>query len=107
MLFQSMQRGSTDIAEVASDYDFSVAAHFDTAGYPILHFVERNYAGDPSNWWIPNAACTQAMLRSSGFRIAAHPEDEVYLRSEEHTSELQQLMRISYAVFCLKKKTKE
>src|SRR3546814_227475 len=63
MLFQSMQRGSTDIAEVAGDYDFSVAAHFDAAGYPILHFVERNYTGDPSNWWIPNAACTQAMLR--------------------------------------------
>src|SRR3546814_4606357 len=30
-----------------------------------------------------------------------------YLRSEEHTSELQSLMRISYAVFCLKKKTKK
>src|SRR3546814_19014238 len=29
-----------------------------------------------------------------------------YLRSEEHTSELQSLMRISYAVFCLKKKKK-
>src|SRR3546814_2649556 len=29
------------------------------------------------------------------------------LRSEEHTSELQSLMRISYAVFCLKKKNKE
>src|SRR3546814_5803510 len=28
-----------------------------------------------------------------------------HLRSEEHTSELQSLMRISYAVFCLKKKT--
>src|SRR3546814_5958508 len=28
-----------------------------------------------------------------------------YMRSEEHTSELQSLMRISYAVFCLKKKT--
>src|SRR3546814_4100631 len=28
----------------------------------------------------------------------------IYLRSEEHTSELQSLMRISYAVFCLKKK---
>src|SRR3546814_9227544 len=33
--------------------------------------------------------------------IAAHP-----VRSEEHTSELQSLMRNSYAVFCLKKKTK-
>src|SRR3546814_4913060 len=30
---------------------------------------------------------------------------EVQVRSEEHTSELQSLMRISYAVFCLKKKT--
>src|SRR3546814_8153876 len=30
----------------------------------------------------------------------------LYLRSEEHTSELQSLMRISYAVFCLKKKKK-
>src|SRR3546814_4912184 len=33
------------------------------------------------------------------------PKDPV-TRSEEHTSELQSLMRISYAVFCLKKKTK-
>src|SRR3546814_5258578 len=33
---------------------------------------------------------------------AGHPP----ARSEEHTSELQSLMRISYAVFCLKKKTK-
>src|SRR3546814_7647786 len=30
-----------------------------------------------------------------------------FVRSEEHTSELQSLMRISYAVFCLKKKKKE
>src|SRR3546814_2286478 len=32
------------------------------------------------------------------------PHREASLRSEEHTSELQSLMRISYAVFCLKKK---
>src|SRR3546814_8156843 len=37
-----------------------------------------------------------------GHAIAEHIE-----RSEEHTSELQSLMRISYAVFCLKKKTKK
>src|SRR3546814_3639265 len=34
------------------------------------------------------------------------PESDNRSRSEEHTSELQSLMRISYAVFCLKKKTK-
>src|SRR3546814_10792771 len=37
-------------------------------------------------------------------RLAEAPHGHVH-RSEEHTSELQSLMRISYAVFCLKKKT--
>src|SRR3546814_6515138 len=37
--------------------------------------------------------------------LAAEP-DFAFARSEEHTSELQSLMRISYAVFCLKKKNK-
>src|SRR3546814_9447653 len=38
--------------------------------------------------------------------IAGHRKDAEQIRSEEHTSELQSLMRISYAVFCLKKKKK-
>src|SRR3546814_5659879 len=38
---------------------------------------------------------------------AGRPPPEDAARSEEHTSELQSLMRISYAVFCLKKKTTE
>src|SRR3546814_3083632 len=39
----------------------------------------------------------------------AHPAAQIleFGRSEEHTSELQSLMRISYAVFCLKKKKKK
>src|SRR3546814_3004262 len=35
-----------------------------------------------------------------------HAINDLFQRSEEHTSELQSLMRISYAVFCLKKKKK-
>src|SRR3546814_7507684 len=37
-------------------------------------------------------------------RLIRHPAGATNYRSEEHTSELQSLMRISYAVFCLKKK---
>src|SRR3546814_1847941 len=44
------------------------------------------------------------VLGQRGIRRAAGRRDIV--RSEEHTSELQSLMRISYAVFCLKKKKK-
>src|SRR3546814_9704550 len=39
--------------------------------------------------------------------LEAHAAETLGLRSEEHTSELQSLMRISYAVFCLKKKNKQ
>src|SRR3546814_3469206 len=38
--------------------------------------------------------------------VDANRDRPIVIRSEEHTSELQSLMRISYAVFCLKKKKK-
>jgi tRNA (mo5U34)-methyltransferase len=79
LVFQSMQRGSPGIAPVAEDYAFQDTAPFDDPGWPRLHFVERRYAGDPTNWWVPNRACAEAMLRAAGFAIAAHPEEEVYL----------------------------
>jgi tRNA (mo5U34)-methyltransferase len=79
LVFQSMQRGSADIAPVQGNYDFWQVEHFDQSGYPKLHFVEERYADDPTNWWIANRAATEAMLRSAGFDIDDHPEDEVYI----------------------------
>jgi tRNA (mo5U34)-methyltransferase len=79
LAFQSMLRGDEAVAPVAANYSFSEADHFDRPGYPKLHFVEREYADDWTNWWVPNRACVEAMLRSSGFEIVAHPEAEVYL----------------------------
>src|SRR3546814_8749379 len=52
---------------------------------------------------------TPSLPRGTDLRnlpVARAPEQEEQKRSEEHTSELQSLMRISYAVFCLKKKHK-
>jgi tRNA (mo5U34)-methyltransferase len=79
LLFQSMQRGSTEIEEPHADHHFWETELFDRPGWPKLFFVEHRYADDPTNWWIPNAACAEAMLRSAGFEIVAHPEQEVYL----------------------------
>ena len=79
MVFQSMQRGSEEVATLRPDYPFSETAVFDEPGYPKLHFIEREYAHDPTNWWTPNQACAAAMLRSAGFEITAHPEAEVFL----------------------------
>jgi tRNA (mo5U34)-methyltransferase len=79
LLFQSMQRGSHEVVMVAGDYDFNAAAPFDEPGYPKMHFIEHRYSHDETNWWVPNRACVEAMLRSSGFVIESQPEEEVYL----------------------------
>jgi tRNA (mo5U34)-methyltransferase len=51
---------------------------FGKPGFPKLHFIENSYSGDPTNWWIPNRACAEALLRSAGFRIESLPEPEVF-----------------------------
>jgi tRNA (mo5U34)-methyltransferase len=79
LLFQSMQRGSKQVLDVEPDYEFARSEHFFESGYPKLHFVEHEYCGDWTNWWVPNRACTEAMLRSSGFSIEKRIEEEVYL----------------------------
>jgi tRNA (mo5U34)-methyltransferase len=79
LVFQSMLRGSHEVEPVEEDYPFSESAHFGKHGYPKAYFVERSYSGDPTNWWIPNRACAEAMLRSAGFEILDHPEAEVFV----------------------------
>ncbi|WP_336056418.1 TIGR04290 family methyltransferase [Nitratireductor sp. CH_MIT9313-5] len=79
MLFQCLQRGWNTVPEIAEDYPFSEWEIFDEPDFPKLHFVEHRYAGDPTNWFFPNRAAVEAMLRSSGFKILEHPEREVYL----------------------------
>src|SRR3546814_5570120 len=60
-----------------------LAQYFAQRGYAVMQPDYRGLAGYGEQWF-----------RDGGFQS----------RSEEHTSELQSLMRISYAVFCLKKK---
>jgi tRNA (mo5U34)-methyltransferase len=91
VVFQSMQRGSPELPELDQNYHFWSHDPFDRAEFPKLHFIEHRYADDPTNWWIPNRACAEAMLRSAGFekevylcRIAGRPQGEgaVYPRLE-------------------------
>jgi tRNA (mo5U34)-methyltransferase len=79
LVFQSMQRGSQQSATLERNYPFWASGMFDRPDFPKLHFIEHRYADDPTNWWIPNAACSAAMLRSAGFSITSHPEPEVYI----------------------------
>lgn len=79
MLFQCLQRGDERTPALAENYDFSEWTVFDRPEFPKLFFVEQRYAGDPTNWFIPNKSGMEALLRSAGFVIEDNPEREVFL----------------------------
>jgi tRNA (mo5U34)-methyltransferase len=88
LVFQSMLRGSRSGLGLEEDYPFSETGIFDHPGFPKMHFVERSYSQDPTNWWIPNRAGAEAVLRSSGFKIVDTPEPEVFICRCDEEAEL-------------------
>ena len=78
-IFQSMLRGSRTVPRIEGDYPFWEISVFDKPGFPKMHFIENEYSQDPTNWWIPNRACAEAVLRSAGFKIESVPEAEVFI----------------------------
>ena len=79
LVVQSLLRGDNSVAPLANDYPFSETQLFKVPGYPVLHFVEHRYASDPTNWWIPNRAAFEAMIRSAGFEIRAQADEDTFL----------------------------
>jgi tRNA (mo5U34)-methyltransferase len=86
LIFQSMIRGSGHDSPLAPDYPFTEEEMFDRPDFPKAHFIERRYAGDHTNWWIPNHACAAAMVRSAGFRILEYVEPETMICAVEPCS---------------------
>src|SRR3546814_9635488 len=66
--------------------------------------VKRRSADSQAARHFSHAAAIVADGEANDVRLYVRERANVAVRSEEHTSELQSLMRISYAVFCLKKK---
>ncbi len=79
LIFQTMVRGSSVSPMLREDYHFWNQDIFNNPDFPRMHFIEKSYAGDPTNWWIPNHGAVEAMLRSSGLEIESHPEAETWI----------------------------
>jgi len=79
LIFQTMIRGSVESPQLKEDYPFRNKEIFNDPDFPRMYFIEKSYAGDPTNWWIPNHGAMEAMLRSSGLAIESHPEVETWI----------------------------
>ncbi len=79
LIFQTMVRGSETAKRCQANYQFWNKEIFSDPQFPAMYFIEQCYADDPTNWWIPNASACEAVLRSSGLEIIAHPEAETWI----------------------------
>ncbi len=79
LIFQTMIRGSETAKAWETNYGFWDKSIFSAPDFPQMYFIEHEYAGDATNWWIPNGSAAEAMLRSSGLEIVSHPEPETWI----------------------------
>jgi tRNA (mo5U34)-methyltransferase len=81
LVLQTLTMPGDARAEPPRDLDIDERKRMLEHGWPVMAFIEHELAGDETNWWAPNVACVEAMVRSSGLRVDAHPAHEIWLCS--------------------------
>src|SRR3546814_3663574 len=94
-------RSVAEIASIAAERRLHVIAVTDTPTSPLVPPSRHAFFIPHASSYFSNSMGAYIVFCEALLNLVAREMG----RSEEHTSELQSLMRISYAVFCLKKKT--
>lgn len=79
LVFQTMTMPGDEVEVVPPNLAMEQRDLFLRPGWPKMAFIEHYLAGDPTNWWAPNHAAVEALLRSSGMRVTARPGHELYV----------------------------
>jgi tRNA (mo5U34)-methyltransferase len=81
LVFQSLTMPGRRRAEarMPDDFDFPALGRVNAPDWPKMAFIENRFAGDETNWWMPDHAATVGLLRSAGFRIVASPNAETHV----------------------------
>lgn len=79
MVFQTLTMPGEEVYDAPADLPIMDRDVLLEPGWPRMAFLEHRMAGDPTNWWAPNHAGVEAMLRSAGLRVVSRPGHEIYL----------------------------
>ena len=87
LVFQTLTLPDDARADIPADLELDERSRLLEPGWPRMAFVEKRLADDPTNWWIPNGAAVEALLRTAGLRILATPGHEIWIcRKNERTA---------------------
>lgn len=76
---QTMTMPGMEVIENTDGLSLDDRSSMTRPGWPKMAFIEHRLQDDPTNWWAPNHACVEAMLRSAGMTVTARPGEEMYL----------------------------
>jgi tRNA (mo5U34)-methyltransferase len=79
MVFQTLTMPGEEVYRTKPDMTIDEREEMLEKGWPMMAFIEKKLAKDPTNWWAPNHACIEAMLRTCGLNITARPGHEMYI----------------------------
>jgi tRNA (mo5U34)-methyltransferase len=79
MIFQTLTSPGEEVYDPPPDLAIHERDPMTAPGWPRMAFIEHRLANDPTNWWAPNHACVEAMLRSAGLRVLERPGHEIYV----------------------------
>ena len=83
MMFQTLSMPGDKAPENPYDREINDRDDLLTPGWPKMAFIEHKFAGDPTNWWLSNESCIEAMLRSCGYKITGKPGHEVFVAEKD------------------------
>ncbi len=99
MVFQTLTMPGEEVCQPPADLPIDGREAMLAPGWPKMAFIERRVAGDPTNWWAPNHAAVEAMLRSAGLAVLARPGHEIYVCEpappQEETAWIETELRIA------------
>ena len=79
LVVQTLTMPGEERLATPADLSIDDRAQLRRPGWPAMAFIEHELAGDPTNWWAPDAACVEAMLRSCALEIRGRPGHEIWL----------------------------
>lgn len=85
LVFQTLTLPCDQPLDIPADMELDERRQMTTPGWPAMAFIEHRLANDPTNWWAPNHAAVEALLRSSGFAIESRPTDETWICRRKET----------------------
>ena len=79
LIFQTLTMPGEEVCEPPADLPIYERDALLEPGWPKMAFIEHRLANDPTNWWAPNHAAVEAMLRSAGLKVVERPGHEIYV----------------------------